>query len=280
MNREPGHFVYDRVSPRSEDDQIRDETALQIQPLRTESPRTCRPIYHVIFLSISITTNVLLLFLVHKIYFTNLADQGPAKELDDDCSIIHRRGDTNKIHVCLHHPAESESQVSSKTALYCLRGHESTIFLLKLMLDQKKKTPSSLFGLYEISFKQEENKIQMKSTLKRVPMRSLIPASANRIHLSKGGLYNVFGSMCFSAKDIREKVENVNIKLEKINIGIKETIINKNVTVHWNPNSYVDINFMISIWLRNETDLFLFMNHPNRIYNLPECNSIGIYKST
>jgi hypothetical protein len=125
----------------------------------------------------------------------------------------------------------------------------------------------------------DKSPIKLQSTLKNDPTSSIVPATANRIQIIKRGRYNVFGSMCFSEKDYREKPETVVIKLETVHSGSKKTIFQKSVSSHWNPNAYVYVNFMDNIWLPEGTDMLIFVSHPDVIYRSPGCNSIGIYRS-
>lgn len=89
----------------------------------------------------------------------------------------------------------------------------------------------------------------------------------------------MFGNLCFSEKDISGKSESVIATLEQVHNGSKRTVFSKTEVVHWDPNTYVSISFMENIWLNGSTELLLFVNRPNVLYKLKDCNTIGLYKT-
>lgn len=123
-------------------------------------------------------------------------------------------------------------------------------------------------------------RVSLKSSSKKSPSDYiLLPSTLNRIRVNKSGHYTVFGNLCFSEKDITGKSESVIATLEQVHNGSKRTIFSKTEVVHWDPNTYVGISFMENIWLNGNTELLLFVNRPNVLYKLKDCNTIGLYKT-
>lgn len=252
-----------------------------------ESPRTENNGRHgpafTIALSVSLVLNVVVtLFVVFYVIFTMKQVVNHKKDSGFSVSEEGMAGKENSVKqltVCL--PCQHLIGQKQNFEVCCQNSTESAVLLLKLLLNAREKKKSALvFGQYHISATQGRKRVSLKSSSKKSPSDSiLLPSTLNRIRVNKSGHYTVFGNLCFSEKDITGKSESVIATLEQVHNGSKRTIFSKTEVVHWDPNTYVSISFMENIWLNGSTELLLFVNRPNVLYKLKDCNTIGLYKT-